>query len=89
MTHWLTVVTVLAYALGALRLICYQRNGARYRRGIGLLASALIAAFLGGIVEIVVFRQLPGGAQAALAVLLTMLVIRSRGNVAELLRRTP
>lgn len=89
MSHWLTAITVLAYALGALRLICYQRNGARYRRGISLVASAMIAAFLCGIIEVVFYQQTPSGSQAAVAVLLSLLVIRSRGNVAELLRRNP
>jgi len=89
MSEWLTAITAMAYALGALRLICYQRNGARYRRGISLLASAMIAAFLGGVIEAFFYRQDPGFSQAAVAVLLALLVVRSRGNVADLLRRNP
>ena len=71
MTAWLTGITLAAYLLGGLRLICYQRNGARYRRLISLAAAAIIAACLCGAVEILFYRQHPstdGGAGLGLAV---------------------
>lgn len=86
MTAWLTGITLAAYLLGGLRLICYQRNGARYRRLISLAAVATIAACLCGAVEILFYRQHPSPSQTVLAVVACLLFVRSRGNLAHLFR---
>ena len=86
MTAWLTGITLAAYLLGGLRQICYQRNGARYRRLISLVAVAIIAACLCGAVEILFYRHHPSPSQTVLAVVVCLLSVRSHGNLAHLLR---
>lgn len=86
MTAWLTGITLAAYLLGGLRLICYQRNGARYRRLISLVATAIVAACLCGAVEILFYHQQPSPSQTVLAVVICLLCVRSRGNLAHLFR---
>ncbi|WP_207932916.1 phage holin family protein, partial [Pseudomonas aeruginosa] len=38
------LIAALAYIAAALRLVCYQRCGARFRRSVSLLASLLGAS---------------------------------------------
>ncbi len=80
------LIAAIAYLLSALRLACYTRGDARYRRSISLLAS-----LFGGVLcicglEILLDRQPTSFGQAAAIVLLCILIFRSRGNVAALLR---
>lgn len=82
----LSWVAALAYLLAGLRIICFQRNGARYRRWVSLAASAIAGCCLASAVEIVFLKAPAGFAQAALAVCLCVLLFRSRGNVADMLR---
>lgn len=84
--HLLPLAAALAYIASALRLLCFQRNGARYRRGISLLACLLIAALLCAGLEIILFNPRVSFWQTAIAVLLCNLVYRSNGNLAALLR---
>lgn len=86
MTILLPVIAALAYVLIALRVVCYQRNGSRYRRGISLVATAIVAACLVGAVEIVFYKPHVSASQTVLAMLLCFIVFRCRGNVAALLR---
>jgi Protein of unknown function (DUF754). len=80
------VVTALAYLLSALRLASYRRGAARYRRCISLLASLFGATLCIGGLEILLYRQPTSLWQAMFMVLLCILIFRSRGNVAALLR---
>lgn len=80
------LVTALAYLLGALRLACYSRSGARYRRGMSLLASLFGAAMCINGLEMLLYQPPVSLWQAITAVLLCTLIHRSRGNVAALLR---
>lgn len=82
----LPVIIALAYVLIALRVVCYQRNGARYRRGISLVATVIVAASLVGAGEIILYKPHVSASQAVLAWLLCFIVFRCRGNVAALLR---
>lgn len=88
-TSLLPLLAALAYIASAMRLVCFQRNGARIRRGISLLACQLIAALLCNAVDILLYRQHVSPWQAGIAVLLCILVYRSRGNLAALLRPAP
>ncbi len=63
-----------------------ESNGARIRRGISLVACLLIAALLCAGLEILLYQRPVSPWQAAIAVLLCILVYRSRGNLAALLR---
>ncbi len=91
--HWilslLPLVTTLAYVSAALRLVCFNRHGYRYRRGISLLASLLIGILLCAALELILYRPLVSPWQSLLAVLLCVLVYRSGGNVAALMRGVP
>lgn len=84
--HLLPLLAALAYLASALRLLCFQRNGARIRRGISLLACVLIGALLCAGVEILLYHRPVSVWQTVLAVLLCLLIYRSRGNLAALLR---
>ncbi len=84
--HLIPLAAALAYLASALRLLCFQRNGARIRRGISLLACLLIGALICAGLEIILYQRPVSLWQAAIAVLLCILVYRSRGNLAALLR---
>ncbi|WP_397377125.1 phage holin family protein [Pseudomonas sp.] len=85
----LPLLAAVAYIASAMRLVCFQRNGARIRRGISLLACLLIAALLCAGLEILLYHKPVSPWQTAVAVLLCIIVYRSRGNLATLLRPTP
>lgn len=87
-TLFATIVAALHVAT-ALRLVCYRRRGSRIRRGIAVLASLLIGVLLCNAVDIILFQQPVSIWQGALSILLLILVYRSRGNLAALLRPTP
>ncbi|KKO04051.1 hypothetical protein LCGC14_0089450 [marine sediment metagenome] len=78
-----------AHIITALRLVCFRRRGSRIRRGIALLAALLIGTLLCNAVDIMVFQQPVTIWQGSLAILLLILVYRSRGNLAALMRPTP
>ena len=84
--HLIPLAAAVAYLASALRLLCFQRNGARIRRGISLLACLLIGALICAGLEILLYQRPVSLWQAAIAVLLCILVYRSRGNLAALLR---
>lgn len=88
-TTLLPMLAALAYIASALRLVCFQRNGARIRRGISLLACLLIGALLCAGLEILLYQRPVSPWQTAIAVVLCILVYRCRGNLATLLRPTP
>jgi hypothetical protein len=80
------LATALAYLLSALRLACYSRGAARFRRGISLLASLFGASLCLCGLEILLYRPPVSLWHAIATVLLCTLIFRSRGNVAALLR---
>lgn len=84
--HLVQLAAAIAYLASGLSLLCFQRNGARYRRGISLLACLLIAAMLCAGLEVLLYQRPVSPWQAAIAVLLCILIYRSRGNLAALLR---
>ena len=84
--HLVQLAAAIAYLASGLSLLCFQRNGARYRRGISLLACLLIAALLCAGLEVLLYQRPVSPWQAAIAVLLCILIYRSRGNLAALLR---
>jgi hypothetical protein len=80
------LITAIAYLLSAIRLACYSRGEARFRRSISLLASLFGAALCICGLEILLYRPPTSLWQALSTILLCMLIFRSRGNVAALLR---
>lgn len=85
-TTLVPLIAAAAYLLGALRLACYNRGSAQYRRGISLLASLFGAALCLNGLDLLLYRPPVSFWQAVTAVLLCILICRSRGNVAALLR---
>lgn len=85
-TNLLPMLAALAYLASALRLVCFQRKGSRSRRGISLMASLLIGALLCAGLEIILYQPPVSPWQATISLLLCILVYRSRGNLAALLR---
>ncbi|WEJ70329.1 phage holin family protein [Pseudomonas sp. PSE14] len=80
------LITAVAYLMAALRLACFKRDGARYRRGMSLLASLLGASMAISGLEILLYRPPVSIWHGVTACLLCLLIFRSRGNVAALLR---
>lgn len=85
----LPMITALAYLGAAVRLLCFSRKGFRYRRGMSLLAAVLIGTLLCAALDIILNATPVTLWQAVLALLICILVVRSRGNVAALMRFTP
>ncbi|NWB91600.1 phage holin family protein [Pseudomonas agarici] len=83
---FLPLITAFAYLLSALRLVCYQRGAARFRRSISLLASLFGAALCLNGLEILLYRPPVSLWHTIAIVLLCALIFRSRGNLAALLR---
>lgn len=82
----LAILTALAYMAAALRMVLYHRGDARFRRGISTIAALLGGTlFISGL-EILLYREPVSIWHAASIILLCVLVFRSRGNVAALLR---
>lgn len=85
----LPMITALAYITAAVRLLCFSRDGYRYRWGMSLLAAVLIGTLLCGALDIILNAAKVTLWQALLALLICILVLRSHGNVASLMRFTP
>lgn len=82
----IVLVAVMANLATALRLICYQRQGARYRLGMSLLAYALIVCTGGYAIDVVINHAPASPWVAGISLILAVLVFRARGNVAAVVR---
>ncbi|EML8065905.1 TPA: phage holin family protein [Pseudomonas aeruginosa] len=80
------LITALAYLAGAVRIACFRRGAARYRRGMSVVASLLGASMAICGLEILFYRPPVSIWHGVTACLLCLLIFRSRGNVAALLR---
>lgn len=85
-TFLIPTVTAAAYLLAALRLACYCRGQARYRRGVSLFASVFGASLSLCGLEILLYRPPVSLWHALSSVLMCLLIFRSQGNVAALMR---
>lgn len=83
------LLTASAYLLGALRLACYCRGQSRYRRNASLIASLFGASLSLCGLEILLYRQQVSLWHALSSLLMCLLIFRSRGNVAALMRPRP
>lgn len=81
------VVAVLCYLFCGFRILSFERSS--YHRGFAIVASILIASFIGQAVYIVFFKDPVTMWDAILALLLTIIVHRTKGNVAKLIWSTP
>lgn len=90
--HWidtaLTMICIISYFSGAIRLVCFQRNGHRIRRGVSLIASILIGTLFCAGLDIVLQHPHVSFFQAVTSGLVCLFIFRTRGNVAALMRIT-
>ncbi|KNY05621.1 hypothetical protein AKG08_24895 [Achromobacter piechaudii] len=82
----IAVACAVLYALTAGRFLWYRPNGARHRRALSCLASALIAALFCRTVEILLLRSPASASELVIAGLLCACAWRARGNIAALAR---
>ena len=82
------VIALIAYMIYGLRIICFDSAGLRHRRGFSILATILIASFIGQSVHILFFKDPVTLWDAIFAVLLAVLICRAKGNVAKLIWST-
>ncbi len=82
----IVVIAVLANVLTAGRLICYRRGLSRYRPGVSLLAYVLIACAGGQAIDTLANSAQVTPWEAGFAAVITILVWRARGNVADIVR---
>ncbi|MDM1022065.1 phage holin family protein [Acinetobacter sp. VNK23] len=82
------MIALIAYLLCGVRIICFDPKGLRHRHGYSILATILIASFIGQSIHILFFKDPVTLWDAIFAVLLTVLIWRSKGNVAKLIWST-
>lgn len=82
----IALIVIAANVLTAARLICYRRCGARYRPFMSLLAYLLIVCAGGQVIDVLVNHAPVSLWQAGMSVVVAALVLRSRGNVACVVR---
>lgn len=79
-------VAVIANLVTAARLILYRRGGSQFKRGMSVIAWALIV-LTGGYAIDVVFNATPVSPYGSgLSVVLMILVLRAHGNVSKVVR---
>ncbi|KAA8734920.1 phage holin family protein [Acinetobacter qingfengensis] len=79
------LIALFAYLICGLRIICFDSSGLRQRQEYSVLATILIAAFIGQSIHILFFKDPVTLWDAIFAVLLAVLILRSKGNVAKLI----
>ncbi len=82
----IALIVVIANVATAVRLICYQRHGARYRPIISGLAYLLIVCSGGQVIDVLINNSPVTIWQAGFSFVVALLVLRARGNVACVLR---
>lgn len=81
-------IALIAYIFCGLRIICFDPRGLRYHRQYSFLATILIASFMGQSVHILFFKDPVTLWDAIFALLLTVIIYRSKGNVAKMIWST-
>ncbi|WON80834.1 phage holin family protein [Acinetobacter sp. UGAL515B_02] len=79
------LIAVIAYMLCGIRIVCFNRNDTDFHHGYSFLATLLIGSFMGQAVHILFFKDPVTLWDAIFAVLLTIIIYRSKGNVAKLI----
>lgn len=88
MAHLYPVIAFIAYAIASVCLLAYRKDGARHRHHVSWVAWALLVVLGASAIDLVFSARAHaiGFLEAARAVLLSLFIIGSRGNVARLLR---
>lgn len=82
----IVVAAIAANVSTAMRLLAYQRGGARYRPGISAMAYVLIVCTGAEALSIILGTSTTSLWSAGVAVVLAVLVWRAQGNVARIVR---
>lgn len=80
------LVTAVASTVTACSLLCYRRGSSRYRFWKSALAYALIVCSGGQAIDILVNGAVVTPWDAALSVVIAVMSVRARGNVACFVR---
>lgn len=89
MDHLLALLYLLANAITCTRLLIYRRDGARFRPLVSIAAWVLIASTGGGALGLLVGLYPPTHVHLSdlgMAVVLCVLSLTARGDVAAILR---
>ena len=78
-------IALIAYLFCGLRIICFDSTDLQHRKTYSYLATILIASFIGQCVHILFFKDPVTLWDAIFAVLLAVLIYRTKGNVAKLI----
>jgi len=84
--YLVALVFVGANLAAAVRLMCFRRRGARYRRGMSWIAYLLVVGTGGQALDVLVRHEPVTVWQAVVALLIAILVYRAQGNVACIVR---
>lgn len=84
--HAVPTTAVLIYLATALRLLCFQPNGARHRHLLSAAATILVAALTCRAASIVLYADPVTVAELIIAIALWRATMASRGNLANFLR---
>lgn len=78
------IIAVIAYVICGFRIAGFSHGG-DFHRGYSILAAILIASFLGQCIHILFFKDPVTLWDAIFAVLLAIIIMRTKGNVAKLI----
>jgi hypothetical protein len=84
----IVLIIVIANIITATRLICYQRNGARYRPIMSAFAYVLIVCSGGQVIDLLINNATATVWQAGTSIIVAALILRAKGNVACVTRMT-
>jgi hypothetical protein len=80
------VIAMAAYTVAIFALLLYERDGARHRHHVSWMAYGLLVVLGGSAIELLLHAKVVSYFEAGRAALLALFIVRSRGNVARLLR---
>lgn len=80
-------IVIFTWLYVACRLVCFRRDGARYRFWVSVAAYVLMCGAFARAVAIGIEHQPAHWSEAAIALALAALAWRARGNVACMMRR--
>ncbi|PJI33042.1 phage holin family protein [Acinetobacter pseudolwoffii] len=77
-------IAVIAYIFCGFRIAGFSHGG-DFHRGYSILAAVLIASFLGQSIHILFFKDPVTLWDAIFAIILAIVILRTKGNVAKLI----
>lgn len=78
-------IALIAYFFCGIRIICFDSTGLRYHHQYSILATILIASFMGQSVHILFFKDPVTLWDAVFSILLAVIIYKAKGNVAKLI----